>query len=133
MLIISICRYLNKSSPTSVYLYIEDTSHLFLKPDHLLHVNIHRDSKTPTNIGCRPTSPNAELRIQNFNNIDITEELEQNLMDFSPQTGLWVLKGRLHFHTGLFRCHLKLDGKEQTQLLFLNLLGAYEVALPSPR
>jgi hypothetical protein len=116
-----------------VFLYVEDTSHLFVKPDHFLHVNIHMDSITPTSIGCRPTTPHAELKIINYNNIDITQELPDNLMDFSPQSGLWVLKGKLHFHTGLFKCILKLNGKEQTQLLYLNLLGAHEVTLPSPR
>ena len=126
-------RHQNKATQSSVYLYVEDTDNLFLQPDHFVRVNINMSSDTPTNIGCRPATPNAELKIINYSQHDITDKLADNLMEFSPQSGLWVLKGRLHFHTGLLQCHLKLNGKEQTQLLYLNLLGEHEVVLPSPR
>ena len=127
--IFHVTRYLHKAGVSSVYLYVEDTSHLFAKPDHFLHVNIHMSSNTPTNIGCRPATPQAELRIINYSQHDITDKLAENLMEFSSQTGLWVLKGRLHLHSGLLQCYLKLNGKEQKQLLYLNLLGEHEVVL----
>ena len=127
-------RYIqHPASVSTVYLYVEDTDHLFILPDHLVRVNIHLSSATPTNIGCQPATPRAELSIINYSQHDITNTLQDNLMEFSNQTGLWVMKGKLHYHTGLLTCQLELGNKKQTQFLYLNLLGEHEVTLPSPR
>ena len=116
-----------------MYLYVEDKDNLFVNPAHFQQVNIHTNSSTPSNVGCHPTSPNIEIEILNTYRMDITHKLEENLMKFSYQTGLWVILGNLHFHSGLFTCNFKLGKKEQTQLLYLNLIGEHEVTLPAPR
>ena len=116
-----------------MYLYVEDNVNLFVNSAHFQQVNIHTNSSVPSNVGCHPTSPNVEIEILNTNRMDITNKLEENLMEFSYQTGLWVTLGNLHFHSGLFTCNFKLGEKQQTQLLYLNLIGEHEVTLPAPR
>ena len=116
-----------------MYLYVEDNVNLFVNSAHFQQVNIHTNSSVPSNVGSHPTSPNVEIEILNTNRMDITNKLEENLMEFSYQTGLWVILGNLHFHSGLFTCNFKLGKKEQTQLLYLNLIGEHEVTLPAPR
>ena len=116
-----------------MYLYVEDNVNLFVNSAHFQRVNIHTNSSVPSNVGCHPTSPNVEIEILNTNRMDITNKLDENLMEFSYQTGLWVILGNLHFHSGLFTCNFKLGKKQQTQLLYLNLIGEHEVTLPAPR
>ena len=129
----TIFRYFNSSATTSVYLYVEDKSQMFINPNHFLKYNIHMDKQVPVKIGCRPTSPNAKLTLINPQGNDITNELQKNRMEFSDQTGLWVLNGSIHLHSGLFQCKLKLGKTEEIQRVYVILLGADQVALPSTR
>ena len=78
---------------------------MFLDPRKFYRANVITSSTTRsgTFIGCKPTDPDAEFRLKNGNNLDITSSLEDNHMAWSPQSGLWILKGKLHLHSGLFK------------------------------
>ena len=73
----------------------------------------------------------------NGNNVDITDNLVENMMAWSPQTGLWILEGKLHLHSGMFTCKLTVPGTKksitQTQRIFIKLIGGGETTLISPR
>ena len=87
----------------SLYIYVRDSRHLFLDPRKFYRANVITSSRTGTFIGCKPTDPEAVFRLENGNNVDITASLEDNHMAWSTQSGLWVLQGKLHLHSGLFK------------------------------
>ena len=52
---------------------------------------------------------------------------------WSAQSGLWVLRGKLQLHSGLFKCYLTSGGRTQKQMVYISLLGITDITLPSPR
>ena len=84
--------------------------------------------------GCKPTDVDAEFSLTNANNIDITNNLDDNHLLWSPQSGLWVLEGKVHLHAGTFTCKLQKRGvSPQIQRVFIKLQSSADTVLPSPR
>ena len=81
------------------------------------------NSVSPTRVGCQPTDPRAEFRLQNHNMEDITASLADNALAWSPQSGLWVLAGNLQLHSGVSSCSLRLpSGETRKQLVSINFI-----------
>ena len=47
--------------------------------------------------------------------------------------GLWVTKGHLHLHAGLFTCYLTVGNIKKNQMVYINVLGITDIQLGSPR
>ena len=106
-----------------VHVYIRDPIHAFVDPGTFIQANVPINSKSPTRVGCQPTDPEARVSIFNHNQVDITDSLAKNSLAWSPQTGLWLLGGRLVLHSGMFSCLLSRpgynDSKQMVQINFI--------------
>ena len=102
-----------------------------MEPSHILQANVYTESSSPTRVGCQATDPRATFRLENLNGEDITDSLGEMQLAWSHQTGLWVIRGNLQFHSGVLTCSLSLPGgKTKKQMLTINLINPPDLTPP---
>ena len=98
-----------------VHVYIRDPRQAWLDTGTFILANVPINSQSPTRVGCQPTDPRASFSLLNHNAVDITDSLADNSLAWSPQTGLWLLGGKLKLHSGVFTCLLRSVGRNITK------------------